>query len=113
MCQQALPSAPFATFSRGTLIFFAVVQVIGLKWVLQHLQNSGFVEVPPWVPFIDRSNCGLYKPLEYIVTSRKVITPDGTFPAAGEQSFSTAWRFRGSRTLMPQAIQSMQSVCTT
>ncbi len=92
MCQQAPQGAPFATFSRGTLIFFAVVQVIGLKWVLQHLQNSGFVEVPPWVPFIDRSNCGLYKPLEYIVTSRSVVTADGTFAAAGEQLSCSAWR---------------------
>lgn len=77
-----------ATFSKTTLAFFAIVQVIGLKFVLQHLQNAGLIEVPSWVPYIDRSNCGHYKPLEYIVTSRKVITPDGTFPAAGEPPFS-------------------------
>jgi len=80
MCQETRYLG--GTFSKGTLIFFAVIQVVGLKFVLQHLQKSGFIEVPAWVPYIDRSNCGLYKPLEYIVTSRKVITPDGTFPAA-------------------------------
>ena len=84
MCQPTPQGAPFATFTRGTLIFFAVVQVGALGFLLQHLQTSGFIEVPSWVPFMNRNNCGLYKPLEYIVTSRRVVTPDGTFPAAGQ-----------------------------
>ena len=77
-------SSQFATFSKGTIIFFGLIQLVALKYLLQHLQNAGLIEVPAWIPYIDHSNCGLFKPLEYIVTSRKVITPDGTFPAAGE-----------------------------
>ena len=82
MAQDA--SSQFATFSKGTIIFFGLVQLVALKFLLQHLQNGGLIEVPAWIPYIDHSNCGLYKPLEYIITSRKVSTPDGTFPAAGE-----------------------------
>ena len=77
-------SSQFATFSKGTIIFFGLIQIIALKFLLQHLQNAGLIEVPAWIPYIDHSNCGLFKPLEYIVTSRKVSTPDGTFPAAGK-----------------------------
>ena len=87
-------SSQFATFSKGTIIFFGLIQLVALKYLLQHLQNSGLIEVPAWIPYIDHSNCGLFKPLEYIVTSRKVVTPDGTFPAAGEPVYKPSVNLR-------------------
>lgn len=87
-------SSQFATFSKGTIIFFGLIQLVALKYLLQHLQNSGLIEVPAWIPYIDHSNCGLFKPLEYIVTSSKVVTPEGTFPAAGEPVYKPSVNLR-------------------
>lgn len=92
--------------SKGALILFAIVQVVAFKFVLQHLQNSGLLEVPSWVPGIDRGNCGHYKPREYIVTSRRVITPEGTFPAASKLPSSTMGR---SETVQALALQISES----
>ena len=44
-----------AIFSMTTVALCAIVQVIGLTFVLQHLQNAGLIEGPTWVPYIDRS----------------------------------------------------------
>lgn len=73
-----------ATFSRTVITLFAVLQVFALKLLLQRFQDSGLIELPAWVPFFDKSNCGHVKAFEYVITSRNVITPDGIFPAAGE-----------------------------
>ena len=77
-----------STFSRTAITIFVVLQVFAIKLLLQRFQDSGLIELPSWVPFFDKSNCGHQKAFEYVITSRNVITPDGIFPAAGEISAS-------------------------
>ena len=72
-----------ASFTKGTILFFSIMQLIALKLLLQRLQDAGIIEVPAWVPYIDHSNCGHIKAFEYVIISRSVVTPEGIFPAAG------------------------------
>jgi len=72
------------TFSRSTLVLFAVIQIFAAKLLVERLQDVGLIEVPDWVPLIaKRGNCGHLKELEYVIVSRNVVTPDGIMPAAG------------------------------
>jgi hypothetical protein len=72
--------------SRGTILVFVAIQIFALKLLLQRLQDVGIVELPAWVPFLSRENCGHLKEYEYVIVSRNVITPDGLSPAAGASS---------------------------
>jgi hypothetical protein len=71
------------TFSRTVLIIFGVVQIVAIKLLLQRLQDTGLISLPSWVPYIDRPNCGHLRQFEYVLVSRKVVTPEGVIPAAG------------------------------
>lgn len=73
-----------AMMTRGTLFVFLAIQIFAAKLLLQRLQDVGVLEIPAWVPFFAHQNCGHLKEYEYVLVSRKIVTPDGIAAAAGE-----------------------------
>ena len=90
-----------ATFTRTALTIFVVLQVFAAKLLLQRFQDSGLIELPSWVPFFDKSNCGHQKAFEYVITSRNVITPDGILAAAGKHCSILMYLLIGVRRFIP------------